>query len=306
MEKRSDTYSLAYECCNAVFLEEGRFPTIDAIRDRIHINSPAVIKRAMNDWTLHFVERHRQKLENPNMPAVVVDASESLWKLAMSEAKKAFEARDRELSIRESEWKSQIQFLEEQLSEKQRQMEAENKKLNQALAEKISLSQDLAENLKITTQQLKDTESSLSVNRENLSRVEGALEEARKVHEAQTKEWLEKSEKDHLWHLKRIEEEKEAAKNEQARVISNLNRSLETAKLDQESLRARLTQIMNQVGDQLERQGKLEGQVDKLRDDLSNAEKALLIEKEKSAKLQAIVKKQRRPSDRQVSERISL
>lgn len=306
MEKRSDTYSLAYECCNSVFLEDGRFPTIDAIRDRIHINSPAVIKRAMNDWTLHFVERHRQKLENPNMPAVIVDASESLWKLAMSEAKKAFDVREKELSLRESEWKSQIKCLKDKLTENQQKWESENGRLNQALAEQVSLGQDLAENLKITTQQLKETESSLSVNRENLSRVEGALEEARKAHEAQTKEWSEKSEKDHLWHLKRIEEEKEAAKNEQARIISNLNRTLETAKLDQESLRARLTQIMNQVGDQLERQGKLEAEVDKLRAELSSTEKALLQEKERSVKLQALVKKQRRPAEKQTGERISL
>ncbi|MEC4749863.1 DNA-binding protein [Methylomicrobium sp. Wu6] len=303
MEKRSDTYSLAYECCNSVFLEDGRFPTIDAIRDRIHINSPAVIKRAMNDWTLHFVERHRQKLENPNMPAVIVDASESLWKLAMAEAKKAFDTKEKELSLRESEWKSQIRFIEDKLTENQQKWESENSHLSQALADQISLSHDLTENLKITAQQLKETESSLIVNRENLSRAEGALEEARKSHEAQTREWSEKSEKDHLWHLKRIEEEKEAAKNEQARIIANLNRSLETAKLDQESLRARLTQIMNQVGDQLERQGKLEAEADKLRAALSSLEKALLQEKERSVKLQALVKKQRRPSEKHVSER---
>lgn len=306
MERRSDTYSLAYECCNSVFLEDGRFPTIDAIRDRIHINSPAVIKRAMNDWTLHFVERHRQKLESPNMPAVIVDASESLWKLAMSEAKKAFDAREKELSLRESEWKSQIKCLEDKLTENQQKWVSENSQLTQALAEQVSLGQDLTENLKITTQQLKETESSLSVNRENLSRVEGALEEARKAHEAQAKEWSEKSEKDHLWHLKRIEEEKEAAKNEQARIISNLNRSLETSKLDQESLRVRLTQIMNQVGDQLERQGKLEAEVDKLRAELSSTEKAFFQEKERCVKLQALVKKQRRPAEKQTGERISL
>lgn len=306
MEKRSDTYSLAYECCNAVFLEEGRFPTIDAIRDRIHVNSPAVIKRAMNDWTLHFVERHRQKLENPNMPAVIVDASESLWKLAMSEAKKAFEARDRALSLRESEWKSQINFLEEQLKEKKQQWESEKGKLHQELAEQVALAKELAESLEITTQKFKETEFALTINRENLSRAEGALEEARKLHDVQTKEWSEKFEKDHLWHLKRIEEEKEAARNEHVRMVTNLNRSLETAKLDQESLRARLTQIMSQVGDQLERQGKLEAEVDKLRAELSSTEKALLQEKERSVKLQALVKKQRRPSEKRSIEKATL
>ncbi len=306
MEKRSDTYSLAYECCNSVFLEEGRFPTIDAIRDRIHVNSPAVIKRAMNDWTLHFVERHRKKLENPNMPAVIVDASESLWNLALIEAKNGYEAKENELSLRESEWKSHLKCLEEKLIENQQHWESEKGKLNEALAEQIALVNGLVENLEITTQNFKETEFALAINRENLSRAEGALEEARKLHEVQAKEWSEKSEKDHLWHLKRIEEEKESAKNEQARIISNLNRSLETSKLDQESLRARLTQIMNQVGDQLERQGKLEAEVDRLRAELSSTEKALVQEKERSVKLQALVKKQRRPAEKQTGERISL
>jgi len=306
MEKRSDTYSLAYECCNTVFLEEGRFPTIDAIRDRIHVNSPAVIKRAMNDWTLHFVERHRKKLEHPNMPAVIVDAAESLWKLALGEANKDYEERNQEVTVKEIEWKSRIDCLEKEIKAKTDEWKNENEKLSQEMSSKISLNKEISEKLNETAFSLREAESVLGVTRENLSRSEGALEEARKAHELQAKEWSEKSEKDHLWHLKRIEEEKESAKNEQARIISNLNRSLETARLDQESLRARLTQIMNQVGDQLERQGKLEAEVDKLRAELSSTEKALLQEKERSVKLQALVKKQRRPTEKQTGERISL
>lgn len=306
MEKRSDTYSLAYECCNTVFFEDGRFPTIDAIRSRLHINSPAVIKRAMNDWTLHFVERHRQKLENPNMPAAMVDAAESLWKLAMSEAKKAFDEREKELLLRETQWASQIKDLESKLIENQRTRESENSRLSQALAEQTSARQTLTDNLAITALQLKETESALAVNRENLSRAEGALEEARKAQETLAKEWSEKAEKDHLWHLKRIGEEKEAVKNESARTLASLNRALETAKLDQESLRARLTQTMHQVGDQLERQSKLEDQAEKLRIALVSAEKALQQEKEKSAKLLAMIKKQRRPLSRPHRERAVL
>lgn len=104
MPKNTDTYERAYECCDRVLFEDGRFPTIDAIRDRIHVNSPAVIKRAISDWTLHFVERHRQRLQHPNMPAVLVDAAESLWKLAVSQAEQVFAERSETLSQRESEW----------------------------------------------------------------------------------------------------------------------------------------------------------------------------------------------------------
>lgn len=306
MEKRSDTYSLAYECCNTVFLEEGRFPTIDAIRDRIHVNSPAVIKRAMNDWTLHFVERHRKKLEHPNMPAVIVDASESLWRLALGEAKKEYEERNREITVKELEWKSRIDFLEQEIKAITDEWKNENEKLSQEISSQITLNNEISEKLNKTAFSLKEAESELGVTRENLSRSEGALEESRKAQEAQAKEWIEKSERDHLWHLKRIEEEKDAARNEQARIVANLNRSLETAKLDQESLRARLTQVMNQVGDQLERQGKLEDQIDQLRGNLVDTEKALSIEKDKTSKLQALVKKQRRPSEKPSSEKVAL
>lgn len=296
MSKRSDTYSLAYECCNTVFLDEGRFPTIDAIRDRIHINSPAVIKRAMNDWTLHFVERHRQKLEHPAMPAVIVDASESLWKLALVEAQKTFAAREQELSTRELNWASQIQGLQQQLTNQLQQQEAEKRQWSQALTEQVTLAETLSAQLETTTQTLKATESALALHREQLSRAEGALAEGRSAHEAQAREWSEKLEQDHLWHLRRIEEEKEAARAQQAQRITQLNRSLEIATHDQASLQSRLTQIMNQVSDQLERQGLLENQIGRLREQFAAQEQALRLEKDKTTKLQALVKKQRGPA----------
>lgn len=301
MEKRTDTYSLAYECCDAVFFEEGRFPTIDAIRDRIHVNSPAVIKRAMNDWTLHFVEKHRRKLENPNMPAVIVDAAESLWKLALNQAESEYEVRNREIALRESEWKSQILSMENDLKEKETNWHDGRERMNNEILVKSESIKEFAGKLDVTANQLREAETLLSTAQQSLSRVEGALAESRSAQEIQAKEWSAKLEREHDWHLKRIEEEKDAVRDHYSKTITKLNQSLEIGKMDQESLRARLTRIMNQVGDSLERQTKLELEIEKLRDELAIKDKALEIEREKSGKLHAMVKRQRRPSENKSS-----
>ena len=301
MAKNLNTYELAYECCNTVFIEDGRFPTIDSIRERIQINSPAVIKRAMNDWTLHFVEKHRERLEHPTMPTLLIDASESIWKLALLEADKVFAERNFELNLREAEWKSQIVELEKVIAGKESAWHAEKTIMVTELNSQTAYLSEMLENLKSTTTQLDESESNLSLTRQSLSRVEGALAEARTTHEAQTKEWSAKFEQDHDWHLKRIEEEKDSLRTQHTKATAELNRSLDSARMDQDSLRARLTQIMNQVGDSLERQSKLEIEMAQLRQSLGEMEKALQSEREKSGKLHALVKRQRRPAEQQLT-----
>jgi chromosome segregation ATPase len=300
--KNTNTYSLAYECCDVVFLEEGRFPTIDAIRDRIHINSPAVIKRAMNDWTLHFVEKHRRKLEHPNMPAVMVDAAESLWQLALQQAGQAYGERNQALAQRESEWQHQLQALSQVLEDKENAWQQESGRMAQELSAQAELILEVTGKLGATVARLEDTEQWLAEARQNLSRVEGALAEARTANETQAREWTAKFEKDHEWHLRRIEEEKEVLRKKQAKTLADQKRALELAQIDQEALRIRLTQIMHQVGDSLERQSKLETENETLRDKLARLETTLASEREKARKLSALVKKQRRPVGKRAAE----
>ncbi len=296
MTKSTNTYELAYECCDTVFFEDGRFPTIDSIRERIQVNSPAVIKRAMNDWTLHFVERHREKLQNPNMPSLLVDASESIWRLALKEANQTFSERSRELDLREAEWKSEIAELKKSLKECESAWNAEKLKLEAELESRSVLLTETIDKLEQKSASLDETERALSETKQALSRMDGALAEARSAHDMQAKEWAAKFDQDHDWHLKRIEEEKDSLRTQHAKAMSEQNRSLEMARMDQESLRARLTQIMNKVGDSLERQSKLEIETEQLRQVLADKDKALQIEREKSEKLKALVKRQRRPA----------
>ena len=58
MPKITDTYTLAYDCCETILRELNRFPTIDLIRERIGVNSPTTIKKAMNNWTAEFAKRY--------------------------------------------------------------------------------------------------------------------------------------------------------------------------------------------------------------------------------------------------------
>lgn len=297
MAKSTNTYELAYECCDTVFFEDGRFPTIDSIRERIHVNSPAIIKRAMNDWTLHFAERHREKLQNPNMPSLLIDASESIWKLALTEANQAFSERSRELDLREAEWKSEIAAIQQLLKESEVNWNAEKLSLNTELESQSARLTETIAKLEQKSTSLDETERALSETKQALSRADGALTEARSAHESQAKEWAAKFDRDHDWHLKRIEEEKEALRAQHAKTISDQSRSLQMARMDQDSLRARLTQIMNQVGDSLERQSKLEVEMEQLKESIIGKDKALQVALEKFEKLKALVKRQRRPTE---------
>lgn len=92
MPKITDTYALAYECCDQVLLETERFPTIDSIRERIGVNSPTTIKKAINDWTVAFARKHFEKMHRPELPTALLDAAEALWYLALKQAEHAFQA----------------------------------------------------------------------------------------------------------------------------------------------------------------------------------------------------------------------
>lgn len=90
MPKMTDTYQLAYACCETILKELNRFPTIDLIRERIGVNSPNTIKKAMNDWTTSFakqyIEQQQSKIFCPEVPNILTDAVYQLWKHSVKEA----------------------------------------------------------------------------------------------------------------------------------------------------------------------------------------------------------------------------
>lgn len=91
MPKITDTYELAYACCETVLKELGRFPTIELIRERIGVNSPNTIKKAMNDWTAAFARHYVEQLEAPQafpgVPERLSVALVQLWAEAVAESR---------------------------------------------------------------------------------------------------------------------------------------------------------------------------------------------------------------------------
>ena len=94
MPKITDTYALAYSCCETILKELSRFPTIDLIRERIGVNSPNTIKKAMNDWTAAFaqqyIEQQHSQLDCPGVPTVLTDAVYRLWQQTVAEARQTY------------------------------------------------------------------------------------------------------------------------------------------------------------------------------------------------------------------------
>jgi chromosome segregation ATPase len=94
MPKITDTYNLAYTCCETILKELQRFPTIDLIRERIGVNSPNTIKKAMNDWTAafakHYIEQQHSPLDCPGVPTALTDTLFQLWKDTVSEAQQCY------------------------------------------------------------------------------------------------------------------------------------------------------------------------------------------------------------------------
>ena len=136
MPKTTDTYARAYEACATVFTELARFPTIELIRERIGVNSPTLIKRAITDWTLEFAERHREKMTRPDLPNSLLEATENLWKLALLEAQRTFQ-QDRQA------WAEEKDRLDKTLTE--------THQLHETLTQDLKASRQAADDVRLST-----------------------------------------------------------------------------------------------------------------------------------------------------------
>lgn len=146
MPKITDTYALAYACCETILKELNRFPTIDLIRERIGVNSPNTIKKAMNDWTetfaKHYIEQQQNKMGCPEVPSILTDAVYQLWRRTVTEA----EQRSNEHANRLQQQITQLQQIIEEhksaLSETIQALEQKTSKLEAAETQITTLTHD--------------------------------------------------------------------------------------------------------------------------------------------------------------------
>ncbi len=200
MPKLTDTYARAYDCCNAVFTELGRFPTIDLIRERIGVNSPVTIKKAMNEWTRHFAERHFDPLNRSDVPAALANAMEQAWKLAVVEAEKAY--LQKEQAYQDTIAENRVAMEE---------LEKETECLNQTLRQARGQLAESEQQIQVLREQRDTQAQTLRLLTEQLTDAEKQLADQQALMQEQTRRWQQQQEQDQAWFARRISEEKQFA-----------------------------------------------------------------------------------------------
>lgn len=199
MPKLTDTYARAYDCCDQVFIELGRFPTIDLIRDRIGVNSPTTIKKAMNEWTQHFAEKHFDKINRPDIPVAFSHAMEQAWKLAVVEAEQAYLKKEQGYQHTIAEVQATVAELQQ-----------EKGFLNQTLGQARAQLEQREQQINVLQQQLDEQARLAGQLREQLSVSEKDLVEQHRLLQAQEQRRQQQQEQDQVWFARRISEEKQS------------------------------------------------------------------------------------------------
>ena len=198
MPKHTDTYARAYDCCDLILTELGRFPSIDLIRERIGVNSPVTIKKAMNEWTQHFAETHFDKINRPDIPATLLHSVEQVWKLAVIEAEKTFQQKEKDYLQTLAD--AQVELSESQLN---------TQVLDKALQEvRAGVAENERQLLELRQQLENKTQENQSLQLQ-LTATEKQLNDQQLVMQEQEKRWQQQQEQDQSWFARRITEEKQ-------------------------------------------------------------------------------------------------
>ena len=225
MPKVTDTYERAYQACG-VLAARGINPTVKTVAEFIGTNSPAIISPAIKDWKQSLAAESLRRLEIPEVPERLVESTIGLWRLAVEEA---------ELSLA----KEKAAFAEEkgQLNALVGKSEAAHQAVRQEYASYRERAERDAEALRALLQQREaanqqlvaeqhQTQQALALAREANATLTGSLEETQRTQQRQQTEWEEKFERDHAWHLNRIGEERDRAKQEAVDKITRLEEAL--------------------------------------------------------------------------------
>ena len=253
MPKLTDTYARAYDCCDAVFTELGRFPTIDLIRERIGVNSPTTIKKAMNEWTQHFAEKHFDKLNRPDVPAALANAMEQAWKLAVTEAEKAYVQKEQGYQDTIAESRVTMAGLEQ-----------EKAFLNQTLGQARGQLEQREQQIQELRQQLETQAQALLQMAGQLVDAEKQLTDKQTLMQEQHQRWQQQQEQDQAWFARRILEERQFA---------------------EDKLKDKLERQALQIAALRESEAALQNTCTRLRQELRQSEAALAESQQKNGKM---------------------
>jgi chromosome segregation ATPase len=243
----SDSYNRAYDACDVVLIEEGRFPTVEAIRARIGTNSPAIIKRAINDWLLNFAKQHKERIHRPELPAALLDAVDNIWKTATDQSQKLFDTASEEFRLRETELESHIAFITNTMNQQKVDWLEKEKRYDEQISQQQLLLESHQKELANNEATLLRVRDQLAETQQKLGCADATILELRKYQENQMIEWKERAEQAHEWHLKRIGEEKDSLRMTYETQLEKLSKKLQSESIENESQKIRLTQLMSKV-----------------------------------------------------------
>ncbi len=246
---KKNTYTLAYEACEAYFSETGEIPTIEAIKPIININSPTTISNAIKDWKITLSESIKSQHKNHEIPLHLISAITKIWEEALIEANKTLsgqlgnlqekqaelDARERRLNDDTSRIKQLVNLTEQKYQEEANYLK---KEINRITGEYICL-KEKKESYQLAVSENEKNNAVLS-------------EQIRQEHDKYNR--LENQyNKEHEWSIKRIEEEKDNIKQQKQAEIDRLKSESTHCKQANNLLQAKLDLMVKQINKNNER-----------------------------------------------------
>jgi hypothetical protein len=268
----SDSYNRAYDACDVVLIEEGRFPTVEAIRARIGTNSPAIIKRAINDWLLNFAKQHKERIHRPELPAALLDAVDNIWKTATDQSQKLFDTASEEFRLRETELESHIAFITNTMNQQKVDWLVKEKRYDEQISQQQLLLESHQKELANNEATLLRVRDQLAETQQKLGCADATILELRKYQENQMIEWKERAEQAHEWHLKRIGEEKDSLRMTYETQLEKLSKKLQSESIENESQKIRMAQLMSKVENFIEILEKKDSEISDLKNRLNETD----------------------------------
>ncbi len=225
MPKVTDTYERAYEACS-VLATRGINPTVKTVAEYIGTNSPAIISPAIKDWKQSLAAESFRRLDIPEVPERLVESTIALWRLAVEEAQLTLAKEKAALAEDRVQLNALVGKSEAAYQAVQQEYTLYKERSEQDLMELRATLQLREEERKQLDLEHTHTLQALAVAREANASLAGNLEEAQRTQQRQQSEWEEKYDRDHAWHLTRISEERERAKQEEQGKITRLEEAL--------------------------------------------------------------------------------
>ena len=225
MPKVTDTYERAYEACG-VLAARGLNPTVKTVAEFIGTNSPAIISPAIKDWKQSLAAESLRRLDIPEVPERLVESTIALWRLAVEEAQLTL-AKEKAAMAEE---KVQLNTLVGKSEAAYQAVQQEHSAYRERTGQEADALRTMIGQLQAEKKQLESehdqVQQALALAREANAALTGTLEESQRTQQRKQSEWEEKFDRDHAWHLTRIAEERERAKQEGLEKIARLEEAL--------------------------------------------------------------------------------